>query len=258
MKKTRKTMNALALALSASLMFTGCGSSEDKTFEEAASQILEDFSNDDIEATEEKEASAKDNEKYFADLSDYGYFDESELEGITYTDPFTGEESKYLFKREAIFPMSSEEYGNVESFKEEVRDLLNGMLSDEMVDNCDVVMAIYVYNSPLDEDVTLSERKVIYEFEVAGVRKTISVIENQFKKINDGIYIINRNILVDGEETNIGLFMQGDVVDTGVFDKPLLETFAVPRGLYTTDDLQAVLDNASKSDGKLLGYENEE
>lgn len=251
--KKKKSIKTIAMALAASLMFTGC-EYEENTYEEEETVEVETPDEEGIKEIE----TPKDFEKYYEDLSEYGVYDESNIVGITINNPLNGEEKDYIFRRIATFPMSSEEYGDVEGFKDEAKDVINGLLTDEMVENSDILLVVNVYDSPLESDVELKELRIMYEFEVAGVRKTITIIENQFTRARDNIYIINRNLNIMGEIMDVGVFMQGDTVESEVFDKPLIETFEVPRGIYSVEDLAHLLAKMRIEAEKQLTFENNE
>lgn len=251
--KKRKSIKAIAIALAASLMFTGC-TYDDENYVEEETVEAEIPDEEDI-----KEISTpKDVEKYYEDLSEYGVYDESNIVGIAINNPLDGEVKDYIFRRVATYPMSSEEYGDVEDFKEQTKDVINGLLTDEMVDNADILLVVNVYDSPLDSDGELKELRIMYEYDVAGVRKSITIIENQFTSERDNIYIVNRNINIMGEILDVGVFMQGDIADSEVFDKPLIETFEIPRGIYTFEDLTLLLAKRRIEQEKQLTLENDE
>lgn len=251
--KKRKSIKAIAMALATSLMFTGC-TYDDETYEEE--ETIEVETPDD--ETLKEISTPKDFEKYYEDLSEYGVYDETNIVGITINNPLDGEAKDYIFRRIATYPMSSEEYGDVEDFKEQAKDVINGLLTDEMVDNSDILLVVNVYDSPLDSDGELNELRIMYEYEVAGVRKSITIIENQFTSERDNIYIINRNINIMGEILDVGVFMQGDTAETDLYDKPLIETFEIPRGIYTVEDLTLLLAKRRVEQEKQLSLENNE
>jgi len=260
MNKMSKKFAIMGMMLS--LIFTGCGNTNDDYEETTAiEESLDDLSDVPIDQVSVDNLNGDNQEStglldYYKSIEDYGLYDEQNLVGIKVSNPKTGESKKYIFNCVKSFAMGSDEYGDVEDFMNQAKDTANGQISDEVIENSNIVMVIYVYESPVLENVQLREMRTFYEYEEDGQKKRMMIDESKFYNFDDDIYVLNRVVNATDYTFSNGVFIHGDDM---TLNPSSLEKIPLPQGVYALEDLEDLHEEINKpEENNTLNYEMQE
>ncbi|MCI8575025.1 MAG: hypothetical protein HFI09_00990 [Bacilli bacterium] len=231
MKKYKKNLMLLSLL---TMLLSGCGKTNTKIIEETE------------EISEETNQLSFGEQLFgYRDYSKYDFFDETMLIGLNIIDIEDETYNKHIMVKTFKAYLDKKEYGKTQEFLKNAKDAAIGYLTDEEIEKSNIIVTLARYKG-IDGVTTYQEKRTVFEIPRDGEIEILAINNRIFINIEKETAVAVQNFSSNrGIDFCVGtIYIKGEFYDLSEEGAKLsLNTFNIPAGIYTKDDLFKLLES---------------